>query len=119
MIGGSAGIRGVPIGRYLGKIKAVGNVELRAMWAKFALLGQKFQIGDNIFFDAGRVWTDYTFKNPLDGNGLGIKWGTGVGAYLMWGQAAVFRIEAAFSPDARAENPNFPIGLYVEDGVMF
>jgi outer membrane protein assembly factor BamA len=119
MPGGSAGVRGVPIGRYLGKIKAVGNVELRAMWLKFKLLGQKFTIGDNVFFDAGRVWTDYTFHNPLDGSGLGLKWGTGVGTYVMWGQAAVFRIEAAYSPDARAENPNFPIGLYVEEGTMF
>jgi hypothetical protein len=38
---------------------------------------------------------------------------------LRWGQAGVFRLEAAYSPDAVSENPNFPIGLYLEDGVMF
>ncbi len=29
MPGGSAGVRGVPVGRYLGPIKVVGNVEMR------------------------------------------------------------------------------------------
>jgi hypothetical protein len=31
----------------------------------------------------------------------------------------MLRIEAAYSPDAVSENPSFPIGLYVEDNVMF
>ena len=34
-------------------------------------------------------------------------------------QAAIFRIDAAYSPDAQAENPSFPVGLYVADGTMF
>jgi hypothetical protein len=37
----------------------------------------------------------------------------------LWGQAAIFRLEIAYSPDAVAENPGFPFGIYVEDGVMF
>ncbi len=48
-----------------------------------------------------------------------MKWGTGGGIYLVWGQAAVFRVEVAYSPDAKAENPGLPLGIYVEDGVMF
>ncbi len=117
--GGSAGIRGVPEGRYLGPIKLVGNVELRAMWGGFHVFGQTFRVGNDLFFDTGRVWSDYTFKSPLDGKGVGLKWGTGAGVYLLWGQAAIFRLEMAYSPDAEAENPGFPFGIYVEDGVMF
>jgi len=117
--GGSAGIRGVPEGRYLGPIKVLGNVELRAMWTGFHLFGQAFHIGNDVFFDTGRVWSDYTFRSPLDGRGIGLKWGAGAGIYLLWGQAAIFRMEVAYSPDAEAENPGFPLGLYVEDGVMF
>ena len=117
--GGSAGIRGVPEGRYLGPIKLVGNVEMRAMWGGFHFLGGSFLVGNDVFFDTGRVWSDYTFRSPLDGKGLGFKWGAGGGMYLLWGQAAIFRMEIAYSPDAEAENPGFPFGVYVEDGVMF
>ncbi|HEY3819217.1 MAG TPA: BamA/TamA family outer membrane protein [Polyangiaceae bacterium] len=119
MIGGSASIRGVPFGRYLGQIKAVGNVELRTLYSSFHVFGQTIRLGHDVFFDTGRVWSDYTFHSPLDGSGLGLKWGTGVGAYLLWGQAALFRFDFAYSPDATAENPGFPFGIYVEDGLTF
>lgn len=119
MPGGSAGVRGVPVGRYLGPLKAVGNVELRAMWFHFGVLRQKFTIGDDVFFDTGRVWSDYTFHSPLDGTGLGLKYGVGGGLYVLWGQAAMLRVEVAYSPDAVSENPTLPVGFYVEDGVMF
>ncbi|HEY8091067.1 MAG TPA: BamA/TamA family outer membrane protein [Polyangiaceae bacterium] len=117
--GGSSGVRGVPVGRYLGRIKAVANVEVRTLPVAFRVLGQGFRLGGDAFFDTGRVWSDYTFTSALDGSGLGLKYGVGAGAYLLWGQAALFRIECAYSPDAVAENPNFPIGVYVEDGTMF
>jgi outer membrane protein assembly factor BamA len=119
MPGGSAGVRGVPVGRYLGPIKLVGNVELRAMWAQFTVLKQHFTIGNTLFFDTGRVWSDYSFHSALDGSGVGLKYGVGGGLYVLWGQAAMLRIEAAYSPDAVSENPSLPLGIYVEDGVMF
>jgi len=119
MPGGSAGIRGVPVGRYLGPIKAIGNVELRAMLVKFTVLGQHFALGGDAFFDTGRVWSDYTFHSPLDGKGSGLKYGVGGGIYVLWGQAAMLRIEAGYSPDAVSENPSLPLGIYVNDGVMF
>ena len=118
-IGGSTGIRGVPTGRYLGPIKLVVNVELRALWTRFTLFKQRIAFGDNLFFDTGRIWSDYTFHSPLDGSGLGLKYGVGGGMYWMWGQAAIFRVELAYSPDAASENPKFPFGFYVEDGTMF
>jgi hypothetical protein len=43
----------------------------------------------------------------------------GGGLFLQWGEAAIFRLEAAYSPDAESENPGFPVGIYVSDGVMF
>jgi hypothetical protein len=119
MLGGPSGIRGVPSGRYLGRIKALGNVELRSLPIGFHLLKQSFRIGGDVFFDTGRTWIDYTFDSPLDGKGVGLKFGTGAGLYALWGQAAIFRIEVAYSPDQVAENPGFPVGIYVEDGTMF
>ncbi len=119
MIGGSSSVRGVPDGRYSGLIKAFGNAELRSLFIRFHLAGQQFHMGGNLLLDAGRLWSDYTFHARADGSGLGVKWGTGAGAYLQWGQAAVFRLEVAYSPDAASENPSLPLGIYVEDGVMF
>jgi hypothetical protein len=116
--GGSAGIRGVPIGRYLGPIKIVGNVELRALALKVRAFKQHFQFGGDVFLDTGRVWSDYALHSSLDGSGVGLKYGTGAGLYFLWGQAAIFRIEAAYSPDASSSGGP-PIGLYVEDGTMF
>jgi outer membrane protein assembly factor BamA len=119
MPGGPSGIRGVPSGRYLGRVKFVGNAELRTLLVDFRLLGTKFRLGGDAFFDTGRVFYDYTFTSRVDGSGLGLKYGTGGGGYLLWGQAALFRVEVAYSPDQQAANPGFPVGIYVEDGVMF
>lgn len=119
MVGGAQGVRGVPQGRYNGLIKAVANAELRAMYGHFKVFRLPFKIGSDIFVDAGRVWEDYSFKSPRDGTTAGIKWGAGGGMYLQWGDAALFRVEAAYSPDAAAVSPGFPLGLYVSDSVMF
>ncbi len=119
MIGGSSSVRGVPDGRYAGLIKIFANAELRALLWHAHWLGEQFAFGGNLLFDTGRVWSDYTFHSRADGSGIGLKWGAGVGGYLMWGQAAVFRLEVAYSPDAKSENPTLPLGIYVEDGVMF
>jgi hypothetical protein len=118
-VGGGSGVRGVPVGRYSGEIKMYGNVELRGMFIHFHLLKQKVALGADLLFDTGRSWLDYSFNSPLDGKGIGLKFGAGGGIYCLWGQAAFFRIDAAYSPDAQAENPSFPLGLYVADGVMF
>jgi len=119
MIGGSSAVRGVPVGRYSGQIKGFANLELRAMLVRFHLLGQQFLLGNNLLFDTGRLWSDSSFRSAADGSGIGLKWGVGGGQYLQWGQAAVFRLEVAYSPDARSENPGLPLGIYIEDGVMF
>jgi len=118
-VGGGSAVRGVPVGRYSGEIKIYGTAEVRSMFLRFHLLKQKVAIGAVALFDTGRSWVDYTFKNPLDGNGVGLKYGAGGGIYLLWGQAALIRVDAAYSPDAAAENPHFPVGIYVQDGTMF
>lgn len=116
--GGPSGIRGVPIGRYRGLMKMVGNAELRALLYRFRLLGADFHLGGDVFTDIGRAFRDYTFRRDRVGTGLGIAWGAGGGLYLQWGQAAVFRADFAYSPDASA-NGGFPLGVYVAEGTMF
>jgi hypothetical protein len=115
--GGSSGVRGVPIGRYLGPTKIIGNVELRGLPAHFIIAKQRIRLGGDLFIDAGRIWSAPAFS-LLDGNGIGLKYGVGGGGYILWGQAAIFRIEVAYSPDATATG-GLPVGIYVEDGTMF
>ncbi len=120
LLGGENGVRGVPLGRYAGHAKLVTNDEIRATpFPHVHVLGQRLMVGLTAFFDAGRLWSDYAVISRADGNGLGLKYGVGGGVFLQWGEAAIFRIDAAYSPDAVSENPDFPIGLYVSDGLMF
>jgi hypothetical protein len=120
LLGGESGVRGVPEGRYSGLVKVVANNELRATpFPRFHFLGQHLRIGTTAFFDVGRVWSQYAWISAADGTSLGLKYGVGGGFFLQWAEAAIFRIEAAYSPDARSENPSLPVGVYVSDGLMF
>jgi hypothetical protein len=119
LFGGAFGVRGVPNGRYAGRIKVVSNTEIRATLPRFRLLGQRFRLGTTTFFDFGRVWKDYHLDPIADGTKLGLKIGVGGGIFAQWGEAAIFRVEIAYSPDAVSENPGFPVGIYVADGLMF
>jgi outer membrane protein assembly factor BamA len=120
LLGGENGVRGVPQGRYAGRVKMVANTEIRATpFPRFRLLGQRLRIGTTAFFDAGRTWSDYQVTSPADGTSLGLKYGVGAGVFLQWGEAAIFRVDVAYSPDAESENPGFPLGIYVSDGLMF
>jgi hypothetical protein len=120
LVGSEQGVRGVPFGRYAGRIKAISNTEIRATpFPRFTILGQRLRVGTNAFFDAGRVWSDYAVTSQADGTTLNLKYGVGGGLFLQWGEAAIFRVEVAYSPDAVSENPGFPVGIYVSDGAMF
>jgi hypothetical protein len=120
LLGGESGVRGVPAGRYTGPIKVLANTEIRATpFPRFVLWGQRLRIGNSIFFDAGRVWNQYEVISPADGTSLGLKFGIGTGVFIQWGEAAIFRIEAAYSPDAQEVNPKLPLGIYAADRLMF
>jgi Omp85 superfamily domain len=120
LLGGETGVRGVPMGRYAGKAKMISNTEIRATpFPRFTVLGQRIRFGTTLFFDAGRVWSEYHAVSAADGYSLGLKYGVGGGVFIQWGEAAIFRVEVAYSPDAESENPGFPVGIYVSDGLMF
>jgi hypothetical protein len=119
MFGGPKGVRGVPNGRYAGKIKMFGTAELRSRIVDFGFWKQRFRIGAQAFIDAGRVWSDFDADPELDGRKLGLKYGIGAGTYVMWGEAALIRIELAYSPDAQTYTPSFPFGFYIADSHSF
>jgi outer membrane protein assembly factor BamA len=120
LLGGDGGVRGVPQGRYAGLVKAIANLEMRTTpFPRFRIWSEHFRLGTTTFFDAGRVWSDYKWISPADGTSIGLKFGVGGGLFLQWGEAAIFRVEVAYSPDAVSENPGFPLGVYVADGLTF
>jgi outer membrane protein assembly factor BamA len=103
-IGGSRGVRGVPAQRYYGKIKLIGNVELRSELLELSLLGAKRRFGLVAFVDTGRVWADYASHPDLDGTGPGLAYGVGGGLRIASGKTFLLRFDLAWSPDARSSS---------------
>jgi outer membrane protein assembly factor BamA len=112
-IGGPYGVRGVPAQRYYGKIKSFGGVELRVDAGRIRAFEKKLAVGFAGFFDAGRVWADYGAHPELDGSGIGLKYGVGLGLRVRSGQTFVLRADVAWSPDAT------PIAGYLGAGHAF
>jgi hypothetical protein len=112
-LGGGNGVRGVPAQRYYGRVKAFGNFETRMELTKFNLLGKACTLMGAVFYDFGRVWSDWHADSTLDGTGLGLKYGVGGGLRLLQGKAFVVRGDIAWSPDAT------PIGGYFTAGHIF
>ena len=118
LVGGNGGVRGVRLGRYAGLVKAITNTDLRILpLPRLHVLSWSVLAGATVFFDAGRVWSDYSFHSPEDGSGLGLKYGTGAGVFFQWDEANLFRIDAAYSPDESGRG--FPVSFYFQSGFQF
>ncbi len=112
-IGGVKGVRGVPAQRYHGKLKAFANFEGRSEIVTVKIGGKNYTFGLAAFFDAGRVWSDWSHDAALDGTGIGLKWGIGGGLRFRQGDTFVVRGDIAWSPDAN------PVGAYFAAGQIF
>lgn len=111
--GGGSGIRGVPQGRFHGRVKLVSNVELRGKLLPFTIKEQRFNLGATVFADVGRVWSDFQAPERFDGSATAAKVGLGGGARLQWGEAFLMRMDLAWSPDAE------PVGFYFNVNHVF
>ncbi len=109
-LGGISGVRGVPAQRFYGKIKILGNAEVRADVARFNLFSKPWALALVGFFDAGRLWADWSSQPQLDGTGLGLHWGTGGGIRVQQGTAFVIRGDVAWSPLAQPIAGYFAVG---------
>lgn len=114
-LGGNCSLRGLPAGRFSGKIKLFGNMELRSMFWPFRLFGQHLKLGATIFFDLGRVWLEYSYqanhlRRAFDGDHIGLKTGVGGGLRLQWGETFVVRFDAAWSPSELSHGIYFVLG---------
>ncbi|HWN67228.1 MAG TPA: BamA/TamA family outer membrane protein, partial [Haliangium sp.] len=91
--GGGSSVRGVAGQRFHGKLKVVGNVELRAQLLPFRVAGQRFNLGAIAFVDVGRVWADYgdveIAGESLDDGLANFAMGMGAGLRLKWGETFI------------------------------
>ena len=97
--GGGTSLRGIPLQRYHGKIKLIGNLEARLGVARARVLGRPARLSVLGFVDAGRFFADWRPQPELDGRGLGLKVGLGGGLRLRFGSSVVVRADVAVSAD--------------------
>ncbi len=103
--GGSALGRGIREHRYLGKVKLLGQTELRGQFVDVNVLGQDFNLGAALFSDYGLLgydlfdWRGSPFR-PLAT--VGLSW------RILWNRNFAIRWDLATSP-AEAEGPGFYI----------
>jgi hypothetical protein len=112
--GGAYSFRGVPVHRYYGKVKVIGNLELRIQFFTKTIFNRKLRVGAIAFVDTGRVWTDWRGTERFDatpGNPAGLKLGGGGGLRLRLGETIMVRIDGAVSPDGA--------GFYVDIDHIF
>lgn len=115
--GGGGAVRGVAGQRFHGKIKVVGNLELRAQFLPFTLAKQRFNLGAIAFLDAGRVWADYerveVAGEALDEGFSDFAVGVGAGLRLKWGETFIVRVDPAYSVTEET------FGLYINVDHVF
>lgn len=108
--GGGVAVRGVLAGRFAGKVKLVGNLELRAQ--ELVRTGP-FAWGAVAFLDAGRVWADLGSGPPLDADFPGLELGLGGGLRARWGRTFLIRVDFGYTPTEDTT------GFYIDVGQVF
>jgi hypothetical protein len=106
-LGGGRTLRGVFRGRLLDSRRGFANLEARWRDGRFELLGQQLRPGLVAFIDAGRVWAtgeSLTFQD--------LKWGTGGGGRLTWGDAFIVTLDVAYGQEAGVQ-------FYIDVGQLF
>ena len=109
--GGQAMGRGIREHRYLGKLKAIHQAELRSQFWDFVVLEQKLSLGAALFYDVAGIVYDY--EDPRGDPGR-LRWGAGTSLRVIWNRDFIVRFDVAGSP----VEPGVP-GIYVIVGNVF
>ena len=109
--GGQALGRGIREHRYLGKLKAIHQGELRSQLWDFVLLQQNFTLGYALFYDVAGIIYDLTDPRGDPGQ---LRWGAGASLRVIWNRDFIIRFDVAGSPS----EPGVP-GVYIMVGNVF
>ena len=104
-LGGSMYGRGIRQGRIVGRIKVIGQTELRATFYRFEKRG--VSLGMQALFDVGWVGLDW---DDWGGNIRRLDVGFGGGVNIRWAREFVLRFEVGFSPTERYD-PQYYMSL--------
>lgn len=116
--GGGDSLRGELLQRYYGKIRVLGNFELRGMLPSWRIGSSFIRLGGIAFVDTGRVWADFQSRTvdgaSLDGDRLfDLAVGLGGGLRVQWGETFIIRADYAVSATEGTS------GLYIDVGQVF
>ena len=101
-LGGRTTIRGYKQSRFVGRIAALANAELRWTFVDFRAIGQRFGLMLVPFVDAGR-----TFDRIADSSLADYKIGAGAGFRIAWNQATIINADYGRSAEGSALYINF------------
>lgn len=97
--------RGVREHRYIGKVKLLGQAELRAQLVETVVFGERFDHGAALLSDVGFIGYDLA---DLRGHPAKILSTLGISYRLLWNESFAIRADLAISPD-ETEGPGFYI----------
>lgn len=101
-LGGLRTLRGFQQDRFVGRVVALLNLELRWTYYRFMLLKQKFALMGTAFVDTGR-----TFDRVADFTLRGFRRGQGAAFRIAWNQATIVTFEYGFSDEDTGVYVNF------------
>ncbi len=96
-LGGANSVRGLLRFQYVGKMKALGNLEVRSRLIRFNLFARPFDIWAVAFVDVGRAWAELKHEGKVD---LHPSFGGGI--RLAYVDDFVFRVDYGFGEGHQA-----------------
>jgi hypothetical protein len=103
-VGGGLTVRGLPQSEYVGRAKAIANVELRWQFGEIDFCRERIRLSSIAFVDAGRVWQG---PDPPGLAALGVHAGAGGGVRIAWGKLVVLRADVGFAEGAARAYADF------------
>lgn len=97
-LGGFFTFRGYQQGRFIGKVTALVNLELRWRFVEFQGWGQHFSVGITPFFETGRVY-DEVSSAGLNDFFSNWQWSTGAGLRLGWNLSTLIALDMGVSEE--------------------
>jgi outer membrane protein assembly factor BamA len=97
-LGGFFTFRGYQQGRFIGKVTALVNLELRWKFVEFQGWGQHFSVGITPFFETGRVY-DEVSSAGLNDFFANWQWSTGAGLRLGWNLSTLIALDVGVSEE--------------------
>ena len=96
-LGGGTTLRGYKEQRFIARVMAFSNFELRLRFTQFNMLRQHFAFSAVPFFDAGGAWDDVSRMGHTEN----LRYSEGLGLHITWNNNTLLRFDYALSKEDR------------------